>query len=168
MASITLGSELRFGFPPCQSLKSRITMLPFLTTGWEGGLISLRASSRCFLILPLARSPCSPSWSAIVVLLCVPGQISVDPFSGVIVTRGTLMTRANGIEGWSKSASLWVGCDAGGDVAVGGRAVLPDKKRSAGLGPSAVEVIWVTIGSDTRDQYAPAQLHSSRDECSLR
>jgi hypothetical protein len=57
------------------------------------------------------------------------------------------MTRANGIEGWSKSASVWVGCEAGGDDSVGGRAVLPDTKRRDGLGPSAVEVIWVTIGS---------------------
>lgn len=87
-----------------------------------------------------------------VVLLCVPSQTSVDPFSGVIVTRGTLTTSANGIEGWSKSASLWVGCDTGGDASVGGRAVFPDTKRKEGFGPSAVDVTWMTIGSAVCNQ----------------
>jgi hypothetical protein len=96
---------------------------------------------------PLARSPCAPSWSAMVVPACVPSQISVEPFCGVIVTNGTLMTRAKGTEGWSKSASLCVGCEAGAESAVGGRAVLPDIKRRKGWGPSAVDVTWVMMGS---------------------
>ena len=74
----------------------------------------------------------------------------MEPFSGVIVTRGTFTTRAKGIEGWSKSASLWIGCEAGGDDAVGGSAVLPEMKRNEGLGPSVVEVTCVTIGSGLR------------------
>lgn len=32
-ASITRGLSVRFGFPPCQSRKSRTIMLPFLTGG---------------------------------------------------------------------------------------------------------------------------------------
>lgn len=42
------------------------------------------------------------------------------------------MTNAKGMHGWSKSASLWVGCDAGGESGVGGRAVFPEMKRSEG------------------------------------
>ena len=137
---MTLGSVLKFGFPPCHNLKSLMTTLPFLTTGWLGPLAFLRSSRRRFLMRPLARSPCSPSWSAMVVLLCVPSQISVDPFSGVMVTSGTLMTSAKGMVGWSKSASLCVGCDAGGESLVGGSAVLPDMKRREGQGPRVVDV----------------------------
>jgi hypothetical protein len=51
------------------------------------------------------------------------------------------MTIAKGILGWSKSASLWVGWLAGGEVEVGGRAVLPDINLSEGRGPRTVEVI---------------------------
>jgi hypothetical protein len=82
-----------------------------------------------------------------VVLLCVPSQISVDPFSGVMVTRGMLITRAKGMQGWSKSASLCVGWDAGGEVEVGGRAVFPEMKRRDGMGPRVVDVTWVMMGS---------------------
>jgi hypothetical protein len=42
------------------------------------------------------------------------------------------MTSAKGMQGWSKSASLWVGWDAGGESDVGGRAVLPETKRREG------------------------------------
>lgn len=96
---------------------------------------------------PLALSPCAPSWSAMVVVLCVPSQISVEPLAGVMVTRGMFMTRAKGMVGWLKSASLWVGWDSGGVVAVTGRAVLPDMKRREGWAPRVVDVTWVTIGS---------------------
>jgi hypothetical protein len=58
------------------------------------------------------------------------------------------MTMAKGMLGWSKSASLWVGWLAGGDVGVGGSAVLPLMKRREGRGPRTVEVIWVTMGSE--------------------
>jgi hypothetical protein len=34
-----------------------------------------------------------------VVPWCVPSQTSVEPFSGIIVTRGTFITRAKGMEG---------------------------------------------------------------------
>lgn len=60
------------------------------------------------------------------------------------------MTKANGIWGWSKSASLCVGCDAGGEVGVGGSAVFPEMKRKWGCGPRAVDVICVTMGSMVR------------------
>jgi hypothetical protein len=43
---------------------------------------------------------------------------------------------------------VWVGWLAGGEVGVGGRAVLPDTNLSEGRGPRTVEVIWVTIGSE--------------------
>lgn len=97
---------------------------------------------------PLARSPCAPSWSAILVSLCVPSQISVDPFSGFMVTSGTFMTSAKGMLGWPKSASVWVGWEAGGESGVGGRAVLPEMKRRDGYGPRVVDVTWVTMGSE--------------------
>lgn len=58
------------------------------------------------------------------------------------------MTIAKGMLGWSKSESVWVGWLAGGEVGVGGRAVLPDTNLSEGRGPRTVEVIWVTIGSE--------------------
>ena len=57
------------------------------------------------------------------------------------------MTNANGMHGWSKSASLCVGWDAGGESDVGGRAVLPETKRRDGQGPRVVDVTWVTMGS---------------------
>ena len=50
------------------------------------------------------------------------------------------MTSAKGMQGWSKSASLCVGCDAGGESKAGGRAVLPEIKRRDGCGPSIVDV----------------------------
>ena len=74
-------------------------------------------------------------------------KVPVEPFSGVIVTRGTLTTSAKGIGRWSKSASLWVGCEVGGESEVGGKAVLPDMKRNTGLVPRHADVTCVTIGS---------------------
>lgn len=71
----------------------------------------------------------------------------MEPFSGVMVMRGMFMTRAKGIDGWLKSASVWVGWAVGGEVGVGGRAVLPLMKRRWGRGPSTEDVICVTIGS---------------------
>lgn len=58
------------------------------------------------------------------------------------------MTSANGMDGWSKSASVCVGCEAGGESAVGGRAVLPETKRREGKGPRVVDVTWATMGSE--------------------
>ena len=77
----------------------------------------------------------------------MPSQTSVEPFWGVMVTRGMFTTRAKGTEGWSKSASEWVGWEAGGVEGVGGKAVLAEMKRRVGLGPRVVDVIWMTIRS---------------------
>lgn len=57
------------------------------------------------------------------------------------------MTSAKGMEGWSKSASVCVGWDAGGESKVGGRAVLPEMKRREGWGPRVVDVTCVMMGS---------------------
>jgi hypothetical protein len=70
-----------------------------------------------------------------------------------MVTNGTLITIAKGISGCSKSASLCVGWEAGGESSVGGSAVLPEMKRNDGLGPSTVDVICVTIGSKMRQVW---------------
>jgi hypothetical protein len=104
-ASITLASWVQLPLPQCQSRKSRTIIDPFGTIGCEGGLICLRSSSKFVFILPLARSPWAPSWVCSPASTWVPSHTSVDPFSGFMVTSGTLTTRANGCEGWSKSAS---------------------------------------------------------------
>jgi hypothetical protein len=65
----------------------------------------------------------------------------VDPFSGVIVIKGRLITYANGWNGCAKSASEWTGWDMGGFSAVGGIAELPEQNVHFGRGPNADEVI---------------------------
>jgi hypothetical protein len=64
----------------------------------------------------------------------------VLPFSGVMSISGIFTTSANGDEGWTKSASLCVGCACGGLSGVGGNALLPDTKESLGLGPRIEDV----------------------------
>lgn len=146
MANITRGAFEKFGFPACHKRKSRMIREPFFTTGCDGGRSWARFSSKSILILPLALSPCFPSWAARDASRCVPSQISVLPFSGVISTKGTLTTNAKGQFGWSKSASECTGWDCGGDSGVGGIAVFPERKESLGLGPRTVEVTWVARG----------------------
>lgn len=121
IASITRTSSAMFGMPACQRRRSRITMLPFSMTGWLGPRTCLRCSSRSWRILPLALVPLAPSWtcrpdsspvwvlqtinnkplsgvwnSALAAVDTYPSQISVLPFSGVNLIRGTLTTSANG------------------------------------------------------------------------
>lgn len=109
MANMTLVEFVKLGFPACHKRKSRMTTEPFLTTGCKGGHSTTRFSSNSLLILPLALSPCFPSWEASDVKTCVPSQTSVLPFSGVISTKGTFTTNANGHLGCSKSASECTG-----------------------------------------------------------
>ena len=144
---MTLGTFDEFGIPLCQILKSLIITLPLLTIGWHGPLTFFLSSTSFVLIFPLARSPCTPSWHASVVMLCVPSHTSVEPFSDVMVTRGIFTTRAKGRSRWSKGASVWASWAVGDEVVVGGSAVLPEIKETRGKGPRVVEVTWVTIGS---------------------
>lgn len=80
----------------------------------------------------------------------MPSQSSVEPLEGVILTRGMLITRAKGWDGWLKSASEWTGWRCGVESGVagsGGMAEFAEQKVHLGRGPRREEVICVAIAS---------------------